>query len=78
MDSHTQLVNRYFGHLAKRFPVMSASDEFHFLPRSQEAINYYDRIESLSASSIEDCISVLKTFQLDRLNGSNSLRLSIV
>jgi uncharacterized protein (DUF885 family) len=63
MDSHTQLANRYFGHLAECFPVMSASDEFHFLPRSQEAINYYDRMESLSASSIDDCISVLKTFQ---------------
>ena len=54
MDSHTQLANRYFGYLAKRFPVMSASDEFHFLPRSQEAINYCDHMESLSASSIED------------------------
>jgi hypothetical protein len=43
--THIQLTSRYFDDLAGRFPVMCASDEFHFLPRAQAAAEYYDRLD---------------------------------
>ena len=63
MDPHLQLANRYFGYLAERFPVMCASDEFHFLPRAQDAIKYYDRMESLAKDDVEETVSSLIEFQ---------------
>ncbi len=44
-DSHLILAQEYFGDLARRFPVMCASDEFHFLPRAQAAADYYDKLD---------------------------------
>ncbi|MBW1697502.1 MAG: DUF885 family protein [Deltaproteobacteria bacterium] len=64
-EAHYKLADCYFGYLAERFPVMCASDEFHFLPRAQRASNYYDRMESLAAPAMEECISVLKSFKRD-------------
>ena len=63
------LSTEYFDFLATRFPVMCASDEFHFLPRVAAASSYYDRMESLDRESVEGCIGVLKEFQskFDRL-----------
>ena len=53
----------YFNFLAKSFPVMCASDEFHFLPRAQAAGKYLDRMEDLQKGSIFDTISFLKEFR---------------
>jgi len=60
---HIQLASRYFDDLAGRFPVMCASDEFHFLPRAQAAAKYYDRLDDLGAIAIEECVARLKSFK---------------
>jgi len=60
---HIQLALRYFNDLAGRFPVMCASDEFHFLPRAQAAAEYYDRLEDLDGNAIEECVGRLKSFK---------------
>jgi uncharacterized protein (DUF885 family) len=62
-DSHLMLAQDYFDDLARWFPVMCASDEFHFLPRSQAAIRYYDKLDDLDPRTIEDSIEKLKNFQ---------------
>lgn len=62
-ESREKLVQSYFDFLAKSFPVMCASDEFHFLPRAAAASRFYDRMESLGAAFIEECISTLREFQ---------------
>ena len=60
---YVNLAQEYFGELARRFPVMCASDEFHFLPRAQAAANYYDSLDDLDANSIEASIEKLKGLQ---------------
>ncbi len=60
---HIQLALRYFDDLAGRFPVMCASDEFHFLPRSQAAAGYYDRLDDLEGRAIEECVGQLRSFK---------------
>ena len=62
-DAHYDLARRYFEYLAERFPVMCASDEFHFLPRAQGAVNHYDRLDNFAAEALEHVISDLKGFQ---------------
>jgi len=59
----TRLADRYFEFVAKRFPVMCASDEFHFLPMAEEAAKYYDRIDNLEAGSIKNTVNELKQFR---------------
>lgn len=59
---HIQLALRYFNDLAERFPVMCASDEFHFLPRAQAASEYYDRLDDLGAISINEYVEQLRSF----------------
>ena len=61
--SHHTTASRYFDYLAGRFPVMCASDEFHFLPRAQAASRYYDRLDDFDASRIEGCLDRLKEFK---------------
>ncbi len=63
MASLTDLAQDYFGYLAGRFPVMCASDEFHFLPRAKVAGRYFDRLDDLGADAVEECIQTLKDFQ---------------
>jgi uncharacterized protein (DUF885 family) len=63
MDPDMEPAVRYFNFLARRFPVMCASDEFHFLPRAEAASKYYDRLEDLGAQTIEDCLAQLKAFR---------------
>jgi len=63
--SHRKLASRYFDYLAKRFPVMCASDEFHFLPRAENASRYYDRLDNFEAEDIEQFIAQLKEFKND-------------
>jgi len=62
-ESLEKLAESYFNYLAKSFPVMCASDEFHFIPRVAAASRYYDSIEDMDASSIEAHVSALKEFQ---------------
>ncbi|MGO9021497.1 MAG: DUF885 family protein [Syntrophobacteraceae bacterium] len=62
-ESQEKLTESYFDYLAKRFPVMCASDEFHFLPRAAAASRYYDRMESLDPGFIEECIFTLREFK---------------
>ena len=62
-DAHLKLAQAYFDELARRFPVMCASDEFHFLPRSQAAASCYDKLDNLDSQAIKDSIEALKTYQ---------------
>jgi len=62
-ESQEKLTESYFDYLAKSFPVMCASDEFHFLPRSEAASRYYDRMEILEPGLIEECIFTLREFR---------------
>lgn len=59
----TQLADQYFKYLAHRFPVMCASDEFHFLPRAEDAADHYGRLDSLEARTMNECIAELKQFR---------------
>ena len=61
--SLTDLAQAYFGDLARRFPVMCASDEFHFLPRAAAASEYFDRLDDLGANAIDEGVQALKDFQ---------------
>lgn len=58
--SFEAISSSYFSLMAKRFPVMCASDEFHFVPRAMEAAQYYDRLDDLDAASMEESISILR------------------
>ncbi len=58
-----RLAERYFAFVGKRFPVMCASDEFHFVPRAEAAADYYGRLDNLEADSIGDAVKALKKFQ---------------
>ena len=62
-NAHFILAQEYFDDLARRFPVMCASDEFHFLPRAQGAANYYDKLDDLDSLAIEAGIEKMKSFQ---------------
>jgi cell division septum initiation protein DivIVA len=48
----SRIAQKYFSLLANAFPVMCASDEFHFLPRVQEAVQFLDRMDELSQEAI--------------------------
>ena len=61
--SITKLAAEYFDMLAKWFPVMCASDEFHFLPRSQAAAGYYDRLDNLDEECVNERVSTLKNLR---------------
>ena len=71
-DAHLILAREYFDDMARRFPVMCASDEFHFLPRAQAAANYYDKLDDLDSRTIEASIDKFKGLQnnLSRLEKS--------
>ena len=59
----TELALEYFDYLAKCFPVMCASDEFHFLPRAEMASHYYDQVDDLDADIINECVFRLRKFE---------------
>ena len=59
------IAEHYFDYLAKTFPIMCASDEFHFMPRAETAINQLNRIDDLSSKTIKDAIQTVKTFKDD-------------
>ena len=62
-DTLSKLIDEYFDHTARRFPVMCASDEFHFMPRTQAASLYYDRLDDLSLAGLKESVFQLKEFQ---------------
>jgi hypothetical protein len=62
-DPQADLTIHYFDYLAKCFPVMCASDEFHFLPRAQAASRYYDKVDDLNTDAIDECLFTLKNIQ---------------
>jgi hypothetical protein len=72
--THTQLAYRYFNYLARSFPVMCASDEFHFIPRAQDAAGYYHRLDDLDATAADECINRLKVFcqEFSRIRASET------
>lgn len=60
-----ELADRYFEFMAKNFPIMCASDEFHFMPRAEAAAHYYDRIDNLSKDVINEILMKLREFISD-------------
>ena len=61
-NTYQKLADNYFNFLAERFPVMSASDEFDFLPRAENAARHYDKLDQIDAAAIEDAIEQLKSY----------------
>ncbi|MBW1981151.1 MAG: DUF885 family protein [Deltaproteobacteria bacterium] len=61
---HT-LATDYFEYLARCFPVMCASDEFHFLPRAQAARRYYEELDDLGRQKIQEVVAALRRFKED-------------
>jgi uncharacterized protein (DUF885 family) len=61
--SHIELAETYFDHLAEKFPVMCASDEFHFLPRAKNAVKHYDKLDNLDADAISETTDTLMRLQ---------------
>ena len=70
-DSSTKLAQRYFEYVARHFPVMCASDEFHFLPRAQAAADYYDQLDNLDSKNLARRLERLKAFQEDFVRLAN-------
>ncbi len=62
-ETHIEFANRYFDYLAGRFPVMCASDEFHFLPRAENARKHYGSLDNLDADAISETLDRLKKIQ---------------
>jgi uncharacterized protein (DUF885 family) len=62
-ETHIEFAESYFDYLAEHFPVMCASDEFHFLPRAENASNHYDKLDNLDADAIAETIDRLISFQ---------------
>ena len=63
MNTELQKIAReYFEYMARSFPVMCASDEFDFMPRSETADRYYDRLDSLDVSVIRRHVAQLEQY----------------
>ena len=62
-QTHIEFANRYFDYLAGRFPVMCASDEFHFLPRAENARKHYETLDNLDADAISEALDQLKNLR---------------
>ncbi len=61
--NHIEFAESYFDYLARCFPVMCASDEFHFIPRAENAAKYYAKMENLDADAISESVDSVKKFQ---------------
>ena len=57
------IAQEYFSLLARAFPVMCASDEFHFLPRVQEAVGFLDSMDELSQEAIGSVMDSVRDLQ---------------
>jgi hypothetical protein len=64
-SSHIKLAEEYFDYLAGHFPVMCASDEFHFFPRAQNAAKYFHKLDNLDADALTETADALKQFHSD-------------
>src|SRR5210317_441504 len=62
-QTQIELGEGYFDYLAEHFPVMCASDEFHFLPRAENAANHYDKLDNLDADHISETTDTLISLQ---------------
>ncbi len=54
------IANDFFGYLGRHFPQQCASDEFHFLPRSEVAVQHLDNLDDLNPDKIQDHIRYVK------------------
>ncbi len=63
LKPHIRLAERYFLYIATRFPVMCASDEFHFLPRAEAAAEYYSRMDELDSAGLDIIITDLNSYR---------------
>jgi hypothetical protein len=59
----SKIASEYFSLLARAFPVMCASDEFHFLPRVQEAAGFLEHMEDLSQEAIATVVDSVRGLQ---------------
>jgi len=57
------IASSYFSLLARAFPVMCASDEFHFLPRAQEAAGFLELMDDLSQEAIASVVDSVRALQ---------------
>ncbi|MFQ5863365.1 MAG: DUF885 family protein [Candidatus Brocadiales bacterium] len=55
-----QIANRYFGLMARNFPIICASDEFYFFPRVRESLSYLDLVDNFERNKIEENIDNVK------------------
>ena len=58
-----KLAGRYFDDLARAFPVMCASDEFHFMPRVQAASSQYHGLDCLEQTALSAIIDALRSYR---------------
>lgn len=58
-----QLAEKYFDDLARAFPVMCASDEFHFMPRAQAAGGQYHRLDCLQQTALSAMVDALASYR---------------
>jgi hypothetical protein len=59
----SRIASEYFSLLARAFPVMCASDEFHFLPRVQEAAGFLELMDDLSQEAIASVVDSVRALQ---------------
>ena len=59
----SKIASEYFSLLARAFPVMCASDEFHFLPRVQEAAGFLELMDDLSQEAIASVVDSVRALQ---------------
>ena len=67
-----EIVDRYFGMMARNYPVICASDEFYFFPRVRESLSFLDRVDDFGRDKIEENIGVVKGLlcELDGVDGT--------
>ena len=58
-----KIAQDYFDYLARRFPVMCASDEFYFLPRVRKAAEFLDSLDSLDGERIKQAVADVKSLK---------------
>jgi hypothetical protein len=58
-----RIADTYFSLLARAFPVMCASDEFHFLPRVQEAAGFLELMDDLSQEAVAAVVDSVRALQ---------------
>jgi hypothetical protein len=59
----SKTASEYFSLLARAFPVMCASDEFHFVPRVQEAAGFLERMDDLSQDGVAVVVDSVRAAQ---------------